>query len=952
MRKLILFLFALSPAFALTCPSGFVELSQTGIVDAVTGLSYTGQLTVTRTYNDSNARGDQQTIAITNGVIDVCLAGGSSYSVRQRASGSGLTIAPVWTTPASGGPYGLADIEGSGPVTPDTHIAPSQIFGSDGVVKISGGQGGIVSGSPTDCVLVNGTSNTCGTGGGATIPSVTNLISGSGNGNGADSGIQPASVVQLSAVQSLTNKTLDGISPTIMGYLGNISSDVQAQLNVKGTVTSITADSPLTGGAINTSGHIGIPQASGSASGYLSTADWSTFSAKQSALSGTWNQIAGTPDKATGSLALRRMTSGDLPPLVTSYVAANLASNWTLRTTPQTAQWGNIAYSPELRRLVAVAFSTGAYGHVMTSDDGGITWTLRTTPGDAYQWNGLVWSDSLALFIALSHSTSGVTSSMTSPDGINWTLQASSAALTGGVWDQVVSNSSGRLCAVSGRANSTSAYSSDGINWTSGGVVSATSATSSAVWSTELGIFVAAGSQGAFNGGFYTSPDCVTWTAHVNPAGSTQGWQRIAWSPQLGIFVAVANTTGGAGQRVATSADGANWISHSSTDDTSGWTALAWSPQLGLFAALSGSGEVMYSPDGANWTAGNAPSPARQWWRAIWLADYGWFVSVDDGSASSPQAVTSAPIQSSPFSPLPTLPWTFLTGVPSTFAPSAHASTHQYGGSDPVATATPGANAIPQADGTGKLNSGWIPTLNQNTTGTASNVSGVTADSTFTQDNGAGGVQSSGKAVPTGAVVGTSDTQTLTNKTVDGVSPATMAYLDATSSIQTQLNAKLNAASNLSDLASAGTARTNLGLAAIAASGSASDLGSGTLPSARLATAIRAGGFSLLFRGSDATAGTTLYVTIPYACTITDWVITGDSTATIKLWRVADGGSAVPTVSNSISTSGFALSSGTRIHSTTLTDLSSTAIAAYDTFGVNLFASASTHVEFTLGCTR
>lgn len=50
-------------------------------------------------------------------------------------------------------------------------------------------------------------------------------------------------------------------------------------------------------------------------------------------------------------------------------------------------------------------------------------------------------------------------------------------------------------------------------------------------------------------------------------------------------------------------------------------------------------------------------------------------------------------------------------------------------------------------------------------------------------------------ATQLGTAVDTSSTQSLTNKTVDGISPTTMGYLDATSSIQTQLNSKAPLAS-------------------------------------------------------------------------------------------------------------------------------------------------------------
>ena len=69
----------------------------------------------------------------------------------------------------------------------------------------------------------------------------------------------------------------------------DISVDAQGRITAAsngsggGGVTSVATTAPITGGTITGTGTIGITQASGSANGYLSSANWTTFNNKLAA---------------------------------------------------------------------------------------------------------------------------------------------------------------------------------------------------------------------------------------------------------------------------------------------------------------------------------------------------------------------------------------------------------------------------------------------------------------------------------------------------------------------------------------------------------------------------------------------------------------------------------------------------------------------------------------------
>lgn len=157
-------------------------------------------------------------------------------------------------------------------------------------------------------------------------------------------------------------------------------------------------------------------------------------------------------------------------------------------------------------------------------------------------------------------------------------------------------------------------------------------------------------------------------------------------------------------------------------------------------------------------------------------------------------------------------------------------------------------------------------------------------------------------------------------------------------------------------VASGGTGVTNLGTGIVAAlqvntgtSGSPMILGGNGDIRYKFVPA----GFFVDAGGSAVPTGKVKgYTTARQAGTITGWNIAVDTgTCTVKVWKIATG-TAVPTISNVINTSGVSISSGTYVRSTTTSDFTTTAVAENDILAYDITAvSGATEITFGLQIT-
>lgn len=250
------------------------------------------------------------------------------------------------------------------------------------------------------------------------------------------------------------------------------------------------------------------------------------------------------------------------------------SSGWASVDAKMTSSGGvnSVVYCGGTRFLASSAYT----GYpVSTSDDNGVTWTLRTLPQSAYKFasmNGMIYG--------VNSGSTTLASVPTSTDGITWTVKLAPNM-------RVAPGPSGSYAGIGGNNASNVFVSSDGVELATIGPDPGGSSNRLVFGN---GLFV----SDAGNVGLFTSTDGTKWTLRKNTANS------------LGSLSYYNNKyyAGFNGGEISISTDGITWSSYAAGTSIRG---IAASPSKTIAVKSSGN-SVFVSTDDITWATVTGPS--------------------------------------------------------------------------------------------------------------------------------------------------------------------------------------------------------------------------------------------------------------------------------------------------------------------------------------------------------
>ena len=545
-------------------------------------------------------------------------------------------------------------------------------------------------------------------GGGGSIPTTTHLLAGDGSGDAADSKV------------AITSPTT---SWTIVPAADNQTTTIPAGTLVANS-RNVSTTSPLTGGgALSGDLNLGCQTASVSQSGCLSSSDWSTFNGKQAAGSYitaiTGDLSASGPGSAAGTVVA---VNGGAIPTSAAFVGTN-GSRQIVAVTATSATAALNQFTSSLQGLVPASgggtlnflradgtFAQPGSGTTLAGTSNQILASGAACTGGA----GTCTFSIISSPIIPGHPTlEGITSTgatgfgelvfqdsgtlITPNIGVATATSVNMVTITQPSFGSTLTIDDGKMFRASNTMRLTATDGST-IAFGAGGTV--IYATDSRLSDSRTPLAHAATHQ---NGGT-DEISTATPAANAIPKAGSGGTLNPGWIPALN-----QNTTGTAAGFAAAyidwnaSSGGAFIQNKPSTFAPTAHNLLSASHGDTTASSPVRGGGIFAVGASPAWTQVAHSSATGGYWK--WN---GTDVVPSTGAASGTGSCTNQVVSATNADAAPTCTTITSAYTSGSFAPSAHASTHQNGGADEIATATAAANAIPKAGSGGRLAMGWL----------------------------------------------------------------------------------------------------------------------------------------------------------------------------------------------------------------------------------------------------